>query len=150
MQIWIDGDACPKIIKDIIFRAALRTKTQTYIVSNHNIIIPPSPLIKKYQVSQGFDVADIFIVENLKAGDLVITADIPLANSVVEAKGFALNPRGEMYTENNIKQFLSLRNFNDSLRSLQLISGGPPKISEKEVRNFAKNLDKFIALQSKF
>jgi uncharacterized protein YaiI (UPF0178 family) len=94
MQIWIDGDACPKAIKQIIFRAAIRTKTPVMVVSNHPLIIPPSPLIKKYQVGSGFDVADQHIVQHMQPGDLVITADIPLADEVITQGGFALNPRG--------------------------------------------------------
>lgn len=145
IQIWVDGDACPKMIKDLLFRAAIRTKTVLILVANHNINIPASPYIKKSQVGAGFDVADQYIVDNLLPGDLVVTADIPLADAVVKKKGFALNPRGEFYTENNIKQHLDLRNFHESLRHCNLIRGGPAKISQKEVRDFANGLDRFIA-----
>lgn len=145
IKIWVDGDACPKMIKDLVFRAAIRTKTMLILVANHNVNIPASPFIKKHQVSAGFDVADQYIVDHLQAGDLVITADIPLADAVIKQKGLALNPRGEFYTENNIKQHLDLRNFHDSLRNCHLISGGPAKISPKEIRDFANGLDKFLA-----
>lgn len=144
MQIWMDGDACPKGIKEILFRAAIRTQTPLIAVSNHLIAIPTSPFIKRHQVSQGFDVADNYIVDHLNAGDLVITADIPLANDVVSKGCHALNPRGEMYTVNNIKQYLTLRNLNESLRSCQMINGGPAKMSPKEIQNFANQLDRFI------
>lgn len=144
MQIWMDGDACPKGIKEILFRAAIRTQTPLIAVSNHLITIPASPFIKRHQVSQGFDVADNYIVDHLNAGDLVITADIPLANDVVSKGCHALNPRGEMYTANNIKQYLTLRNLNESLRSCQMINGGPAKMSPKEIQNFANQLDRFI------
>lgn len=145
IQIWIDGDACPNMIKDLLFRAAIRTKTPLTLVANHNISIPASPFIKKHQVSAGFDVADRYIVDHLLPGDLVITADIPLADAVIKQQGLALNPRGEFYTENNIKQHLDLRNFHDSLRNCNLLSGGPAKICQKEIRDFANCLDKFLA-----
>lgn len=145
IQIWVDGDACPNMIKDLLFRAAIRTKTTLILVANHNVNVPASPLIKKHQVSAGFDVADQYIVDNLLPGDLVITADIPLADAVIKNKGLALNPRGEFYTEKNIKQHLDLRNFHESLRHCNLISGGPAKISQKEIRDFANCLDKFLA-----
>ncbi|KTC67875.1 hypothetical protein Lbir_2477 [Legionella birminghamensis] len=145
MQIWIDGDACPKAIKEIVFRAAIRTQNLLIIVSNHSLMIPASPYIKKYQVGAGFDMADRHIVENMSPGDLVITADIPLADAVITKGGFALNPRGEMYTANNIKSHLAMRNLNEVLRGAQMISGGPPKLSAKEIQSFANGLDRFLA-----
>lgn len=144
MLIWIDGDACPKVIKELLFRAAIRTQTHVMVVSNHALTIPPSPFIKRHQVGAGFDVVDNYIVQQMKAGDLVITADIPLADSVITQGGIALNPRGEMYTTQNMKQHLSMRNLNESLRSCNMISGGPPKISQKEIRDFANCLDGLI------
>ncbi|MFC3908997.1 YaiI/YqxD family protein [Legionella dresdenensis] len=144
MQIWIDGDACPKIIKEMLFRAAIRTQTCLIAVSNHPISIPPSPFIKRYQVGAGFDVADKYILTAMRSGDLVITADIPLADAVITQGGHALNPRGELYSAHNIKQHLAIRNLNDSLRSCNMIAGGPNKISQKEVRDFANKLDKFL------
>jgi uncharacterized protein YaiI (UPF0178 family) len=145
MHIWMDGDACPKVIKEVLFRAAIRTKKTLIVVSNHALTVPPSPFIKKKQVGMGFDVADNYIVDHLNPGDLVITADIPLADGVVSKGGFALNPRGELYTAQNIKQHLAMRNLNESLRSCQLITGGGAKISPKDVRDFANNLDTFLA-----
>lgn len=145
MYIWMDGDACPKAVKEILFRAAIRTKITLIVVSNHPLTTPASPFITKKQVGMGFDVADNYIVGNLNPGDLVITADIPLADGVVSNGGFALNPRGELYTSQNIKQHLAVRNLNESLRSCQLISSGGAKISPKDIRDFANNLDAFLA-----
>ena len=147
MQIWMDGDACPKPIKDILFRTAVRNKTLLFVVSNHALTTPPSPYIKRHQVGAGFDVADNHIVDNMEAGDLVITADIPLANDVVEKGGLALNPRGELYSINNIKQLLGQRNMNETLRGGGMISGGPAKFGPKEIQRFANQLDKFLAQQ---
>lgn len=144
MQIWVDADACPKVIKDILFRAANRTKTLLILVSNQPLSSPPSPFIKKIQVTAGFDVADNEIIQKMQLGDLVITADIPLANAVVDKGGIALNPRGELYTHSNIKQRLSIRNFSEGLRSSGVITGGPDKISKKEIQNFANRLDQFL------
>ncbi|MEO8963778.1 MAG: YaiI/YqxD family protein, partial [Gammaproteobacteria bacterium] len=140
MQIWVDADACPNIIKDILFRAAIRTKTMMILVANQIINMPSSPYIKIIKVSSGFDVADNRIVQELAPGDLVITADIPLANAVIEKGGAALNPRGEMYSESNIKQRLSMRNFSEGLRNSGVITGGPPKISKREIQLFANCL----------
>ena len=149
MQIWIDGDACPKPIKDILFRTAIRTQTPLIVVSNHALNTPASPFIKRNQVGAGFDVADRHIVDNMQAGDLVITADIPLADDVVTKGGLALNPRGELYSENNIKQLLGQRNLNETLRGGGMISGGPAKFGSKEIQKFANNLDKFLAQRKK-
>lgn len=148
MKIWLDGDACPKAIKTILFRAAIRTKTTLILVANHVVATPASPYIKKWLVPAGFDVADNQIIANLEGRDLVITADIPLADAVVTKGGVALNPRGELYSTHNIKQHLAMRNLNESLRSSGLISGGPAKISAKEVQNFANCLDRYLGTQS--
>lgn len=145
MQIWLDGDACPRIIKDILFRAATRTKTTLTLVANHPVPIPPSPYIKRVQVSGGLDVADAYIVDKLHPGDLVITSDIPFADLVITKGGFALNPRGELYTSINIKQFLSMRNFNESLRGSGVLTGGPPMLDTKVSQLFANQLDRFLA-----
>ena len=145
MRIWVDADACPKIIKEILFRAAIRTKTLTTLVSNHALTSPPSPFITKMQVPQGFDVADDKIVQMINPGDLVITADIPLADAVVSKGCKALNPRGLLYTESNIKERLAIRNLSDGLRSSGVITGGPDKISKKQLQDFANNLDQFLA-----
>lgn len=145
MQIWMDGDACPKVIKDVLFRAAVRTRILLTVVSNHAVTVPPSQFIKRWQVGSGFDVADKYIADTMLPGDLVITADIPLADDVVTRGGVALNPRGEMYTSNNIKQLLARRNHNEMLRGAQLLRGGPEKLSAKEIQIFANALDRLLA-----
>lgn len=144
MHIWVDADACPKVIKEILFRAAMRTQTSLILVANQLMATPHSPFIKKVQVLSGFDVADNYIVKSLQPGDLVITADIPLADAVVEKGGKALNPRGELYSESNIKQRLSLRNYSEGLRSSGIITGGPLKLSKREIQAFANNLDTLL------
>jgi uncharacterized protein YaiI (UPF0178 family) len=144
MQIWVDADACPNVIKEIIFRAANRTRITTILVSNQPIRIPTSPFIQNRIVLAGFDVADAKIIQEVNAGDLVVTADIPLADAVIEKGGFALNPRGELYTANNIKQRLSVRDFADSLRSSGVNTGGPPKLGKKDLQAFANCLDQFL------
>lgn len=145
MTIWIDGDACPKVIKEIICRAAVRARINTYFISNHWVALPPSPFIKRYLVQQGFDKADSYIIEQLQPEDLVITADIPLAHAIIQAQASALSPRGELFTKENIKQILALRNFHEELRSCQLLSGGHTSLSTKEMHLFASHLDKWIA-----
>lgn len=144
MKIWMDADACPNVIKDILFRASKRTQTELIMVANQAIASPPSPFIKKIIVPGGFDVADNKIVESISAGDLVITADIPLADAAISKGGFALNPRGEMYTVQNIKQRLSIRNFSEGLRSSGVRTGGPKPFSKKEIQDFANALDQFL------
>jgi uncharacterized protein YaiI (UPF0178 family) len=145
MQIWVDADACPNAIKEIIFRAAKRTRIATVLVSNQPLRVPSSPFLQNRIVLAGFDVADAKIIQEVSAGDLVITADIPLADAVIEKGGFALNPRGELYTANNIKQRLSVRDFADSLRSSGVNTGGPPKLNKKDLQAFANSLDQFLA-----
>ncbi|MBY0545057.1 MAG: YaiI/YqxD family protein [Gammaproteobacteria bacterium] len=145
MQIWVDADACPKSIKEILFRAANRTKTMTILVSNQLLTIPPSPFIKKIRVSAGLDVADKWIVDAMEAGDLVITADIPLADAAVTKGGSVLNPRGEMYSEENIKHRLAIRDLMTDLRDNGLIRGGPGTLSTKEITVFANQLDRLLA-----
>jgi uncharacterized protein len=144
MRIWVDADACPKVIKEILFRAANRTRTPLTLVSNHPLSSPPSVYITKIQVGAGFDVADEKIIEKLSAGDLVITADIPLADQAVTKGCAALNPRGEMYSPNNIKERLAIRNLSDGLRGSGMISGGPPTLSRKNIQDFSNQLDKFL------
>lgn len=144
MRIWVDADACPNIIKEILFRAANRTKTSLILVANQYLSTPPSPFITKIQVSSGFDVADNKIVESSELGDLVITADIPLADAVVNKGCIAINPRGELYTAANIKERLSFRNFSDALRSTGVMTGGPAALGKKEVREFSNRLDKIL------
>jgi len=145
MRIWVDADACPKAIKEILYRAAIRTKTEMILVANQPLYTPVSAFIKTRQVPSGFDVADNKIIENIEPNDLVITADIPLADAVVQKGAIALNPRGNLYTQHNIKQILSFRNLSMELRSTGIISGGPPKLGKKELQAFANSLDKFLA-----
>lgn len=145
MKIWVDADACPAPVKDILFRAARRTNTPIILVANNFLTTPPSPLISTVRVGQGFDVADDYIVEHLNANDLVITADIPLAAEVVAKQGIALNPRGELYTENNIKQRLGLRDMMEQLRGAGTQTGGPSSYGAKEKIAFANALDKILA-----
>ncbi|KTD52957.1 YaiI/YqxD family protein [Legionella quateirensis] len=145
MHIWVDADACPKIIKEILFRAAIRTKTQLTLVANAFLTYPNSPFIRSVQVEKGFDQADHYIVSHLNAHDIVITADIPLAADVVAKHGLAINPRGEIYTANNIKQRLNLRDINEQLRSTGERIGGPSALSIKEKTAFANALDRCLA-----
>lgn len=149
MQIWIDADACPNVIKEILFRAAQRTQTLCTLVANQHLRTPASPLIKSVQVPPGFDVADNEIVKRCEPGDLVITADIPLAAEVIEKGGHALNPRGEFYNKENIKQRLNMRDFMDTMRSSGVeVGGGPPALNQTDRRNFANQLDRFLAQNS--
>ncbi len=145
MKIWVDADACPVVIKDILFRAAERTRVQLTLVANQSIRVPPAPNIKMLQVASGFDVADNEIVRLSAAGDLVITSDIPLAAEVIEKGGYALSPRGEMYTTDNIKARLTMRDFMDSLRSSGIDTGGPPALNQGDRQAFANHLDRFLA-----
>ena len=145
MQIWVDADACPKVIKDILFRAAGRAKVMVTLVANHALQTPPSKFIHAIQVTHGFDVADNEIVGRIEAGDLVITADIPLASEVIAKGAHALNPRGEMYTTDNIKQRLSMRNMMEELRNAGMVSGGPPALNQRDRQLFANSLDRFLA-----
>lgn len=144
MKIWVDADACPVAIKEILFRAADRTQTETTLVANHSMRIPPSKYLKFIQVSTGFDVADNEIVKRSTPNDLVVTSDIPLAAEVVEKGCTALNPRGELYTASNIKQRLNMRDFMDTLRSSGIETGGAPPLSQSDRQNFANNLDKWL------
>ena len=144
MKIWVDADACPVVLKDILCRAAERTEVQVTFVANQFIRLPPSRHIKFIQVSRGFDVADNEIVLRLNAGDLVITGDIPLAAEAIEKGGYALNHRGELYTANNIRECLNMRDFMDTLRSSGIETGGPAALSQSDRQAFANQLDKFL------
>ncbi len=144
MQIWVDADACPNVVKDILFRAAERTKTALTLVANQPVKVPPSRYIRTVRVANGFDVADKEIIEQLGPGDLVVTADIPLAAEVIEKGAHALNPRGELYTEDNIRERLAMRNFMDELRRSGVNTGGPPTFSHKERQAFANHLDRLL------
>jgi len=149
MKIWVDADACPVVIKDILFRAAKRSGLQMILVANHPMRIPDNENINFQIVKSGFDVTDNEIVNQLKSGDLVITADIPLAAQVIEKDGQALNPRGELYTSENIRSRLSMRDFMESLRSQGVETGGPPSINPGDRKTFADNLDKILAKYKK-
>lgn len=144
MSIWVDGDACPKVVKAILFKAATRTQTMLWIVSNHFFHIPVSPFIKRKIVESGFDQADQYILSHLQKNDLLITSDIPLADAAISKKATVLNPRGKVYTVDNIKQILAARNLNETLRDSGLISGGSTQISKKEIQNFSNHLDHFL------
>jgi uncharacterized protein YaiI (UPF0178 family) len=144
MKIWVDADACPVVIKEILFRAAERTNVQVTLVANHPMRHPHSPHIKLLQVTSGFDVADNEIIKRLHRGDLVITSDIPLAAEVIEAGGHALSPRGELYTTENIRSRLNMRDFMDTLRSSGIDTGGSPALSQGDRKAFADHLDKLL------
>ncbi len=144
MKIWVDADACPVVIKEILYKAAARTKTLTTFVANQYLSIPKSDYLRFLQVESGFDVADNEIIIRMQTGDLVITADIPLAADVIAQQGTALNPRGEIYTSENIRARLNMRDFMDSLRSSGIDTGGSPAFNQGNRQNFANNLDKFL------
>ncbi|WP_062265322.1 YaiI/YqxD family protein [Endozoicomonas arenosclerae] len=145
MKIWVDADACPVVIKEILFRAADRTETPLTLVANQPLRVPGSRFIKSLQVASGFDVADDEIVRRVEPGELVITNDIPLAAEVIEKGCTALSTRGELFTEDNIKARLNMRDFLDTLRSSGIESGGPPALSQSDRQQFANQLDKWLA-----
>lgn len=149
MQIWVDADACPGVIKEILFRAAERAQISMTLVANQFLRTPPSRFIKAIQVPAGFDVADGKIVQHLEQGDLVITADIPLAAEVIAKGGHALNPRGEFYTPDTIRERLNMRDFMDTLRSSGVETGGPSSLSQNDRKAFASQLDRFLAKNRK-
>ncbi len=144
MKIWVDADACPVVIKDILFKAAERAKVQLTLVANHPVRIPRSHVITFLRVASGFDVADNEIVKRLNIGDLVITSDIPLAAEVIEKGGLALNPRGELYSVDNIKARLSMRDFMDTLRDSGVDTGGPSALNQHDRKFFANKLDTLL------
>jgi uncharacterized protein len=143
--IIIDADACPNTIKDILYRAVARVKINMLLVANRPLTIPKSIYIKSKVVGAGFDVADQYIIDIVSSGDLVVTADIPLANSVIQKGAYALNPRGELYDKDNIKEKLSIRNLMDEIRSTGQLTGGPAPLSNKDNQKFAQALDRFLA-----
>ncbi len=149
MQIWVDADACPVVIREILFRAAERTGVTMTLVANKPLRVPASQNIRFVQVPAGFDAADRRIVELMTAGDLVITADVPLAAAVIEKGGVALAPRGELYTSENVRERLSVRNFLDELRGSGVNTGGPPALSQRERQMFANRLDQALARRMK-
>jgi len=144
MSIWVDADACPKVIKEILFRAAERTAVPVTLVANRLLHTPPSRYISALQVANGFDVADSEIVRRLEAGDLVITADIPLAAEVIAKGGHALDPRGDMHSADTIQARLTMRDFMDTLRASGIDTGGPPALTQKDRQLFAKHLDHYL------
>lgn len=148
MHIWVDADACPGVIKDILFRAAERTQIAMTLVANKPLRMPPSRFIRTLQVPRGFDVADNEIARRVEAGDLVITADIPLASDVIDRGAHALDPRGELYTADNIRERLQMRNFMDGLRASGVQTGGPPALDQADRKRFADQLDRFLARKS--
>jgi uncharacterized protein YaiI (UPF0178 family) len=145
MKIWVDADATPKPVKEILFRAAQREKVTTTLVANQGLSTPNSPYLKTVQVSSGFDVADNYIVQECEAGDIVITADIPLAAEVVEKGALAINPRGEKYTRENIRQRLAMRDFMEQMRSAGEVTGGPKAYNQQDRQAFANSLDRLLA-----
>ena len=145
MRIWVDADACSAVIKDILYRAAERRKISLTLVANKLLRVPPSKFIRALQVPHGIDVADSHIVRELAAGDLVITADIPLASDVIAKGAHALNPRGEFYTTENIQERLALRNYLDELRGTGVRTGGPEALDNTDRKRFADQLDRFLA-----
>lgn len=149
MKIWIDADACPNAIKEILYRAAERRKIPLTLVANQPIRVPPSPWIRAIQVAAGFDVADDAIAAQVESGDLVVTADIPLAAAVIDKDAVALNPRGDLYSRDNIREQLALRNFMDGLRSSGVETGGPPPFSHADRQAFANQLDRLLARHGK-
>lgn len=144
MHIWVDADACPKVIKEILYRAVKRLQIPMTMVANKALYIPKSPLIQMLTVAAGADVADSEIVARVEAGDLVITADIPLAADVIQKNGHALNPRGTFYSEANVKQSLTIRNFMDDLRGSGVMTGGPGAFSNSDRMAFGNQLDRFL------
>ena len=147
MQIWVDADACPKVIKEILFRAATRTKTSLTLIANQMLTVPPSPFIRSVQVPAGFDVADNEIVKRVTAGDLVISSDLPLAAQIIERGGHVLSHRGEWFSAANIGPLLNMRDFMETLRASGVQTGGPPPMSTSERQAFAAHLDRFLAGQ---
>jgi len=147
MQLWVDADACPGVIKDILFRVAERTKLPLTLVANRLLRVPPSPYIRARQVPMGFDVADRHIMDEVAAGDLVITADIPLAAALIEKGAFALSPRGEFYSTENIRERLGMRDFMEGLRGAGVDIAGPATLSQADRQAFARELDRFLARQ---
>lgn len=145
MKIWVDADACPNVIKEILFRASERTRVPLTLVANHVLQVPPAAWINFMRVSSGFDVADNEIVRRVEKGDLVITGDIPLAAEVLEKGAEAINPRGERYARDTIRMKLNMRDFMDTLRSSGVQTGGPPALGAQEKQAFANQLDRFLA-----
>ncbi len=144
MQIWIDADACPKAIKDILFRAAERCQLTTTLVANQMLPVPPSRYIRMLRVGGGFDVADNEIIQRMASGDLIVTGDIPLAAEAIAKGGHVIDTRGEAYSRENIGERLAMRDFMDGLRASGVDTGGPAALSSRDIQNFANQLDRFL------
>ena len=144
MKVWIDADACPKMVKELVYKASFRLQFPVCLVANSYLSTPPAPNISFVQVDQGADVADAYIVENCAVSDLVVTADIPLAALLVEKGATAINPRGEIYTEENVRERLSVRDFMQELRDSGLETGGPAPLGPKDKERFANALDRIL------
>jgi hypothetical protein len=144
VRIWVDADACPQVVKEILFRAADRAQVLTTLVANATLRTPPSAFIRSVRVGKGFDVADHWIVQQMQSGDLVITADIPLAAAVIARGAHALDPRGELYSEDNVQERLAVRNLLQELRSTGEILGGPAPFGQSDRQRFANHLDRFL------
>jgi len=149
MTIWVDADACPRPIKEILFRAAERTGVMLTLVANHAMVVPKRPNVRLVLVRGGFDVADNEIMDRVEQGDLVVTADIPLAADVIARGGDALNPRGEMYSADTIRSVLNMRDFMDTMRSSGVVTGGPPTLSQADKQAFANQLDGWLSRSSR-
>lgn len=149
MKIWVDADATPRPVKEILYKAAMRTRVIATFVANQGLSIPNSPYLKTVQVPAGFDVADNYIVQQCQSGDLVVTADIPLAAEVVDKQAIAINPRGEKYTRENIRQRLAMRDFMEEMRSTGQVHGGPKAYSQTDRQLFANSLDQLLAKRPK-
>ena len=145
MTIWVDADACPGVIREILYRAAERRSIPLVLVANQPLQVPPSPVIRTLQVSSGFDVADNEIVARVAAGDLVITSDIPLAADVLDKGAAALSPRGELFSKGSIRSRLTMRDFLDTMRASGIHTGGPPALSQRDRKAFADQLDRWLA-----
>ena len=145
LAIWVDADACPRVIREILFRAAVRREIPLTLVANHLVPVPRSPWITSRQVGQGFDVADDVIAQQVASGDLVITSDIPLAAEVIEKGAVVISPRGERFTPENVRQKLNMRDFMETMRSSGVVTGGPAAPGEREKQAFANALDRYLA-----
>ena len=145
--VWVDADACPRVIREILFRAAMRVEMPLVLVANHALTVPPSPWIKMTQVPSGFDVADNYIVEQVSLGDLVVTSDIPLAAELIDKGARVITSRGEQYTRQNIGQRLNMRDFMETMRASGDVHGGPPTLGSKDKQAFANALDSYLAQQ---
>ncbi|MGY6276723.1 YaiI/YqxD family protein [Methylomonas sp. MgM2] len=145
MQIWVDADACPKAVKDILFRAAERCRITTTLVANQNLSVPPSRYVRMLRVAGGFDAADNEIIQRMAAGDLVVTGDIPLAAEAVAKGGHVIDTRGEAYSRENIGERLAMRDFMEGLRASGIETGGPAALGSRDIQNFANQLDRFLA-----